>query len=208
MLEASAGDEDRLGSMQLTRGLIYHLQLHEQVADIEARVAFLSHATPRVVAPIAGRALSRYCFRVEGFQLTTKPTGYNLGVQCHSEDRKTSFNPVLNTTNMEEGDFVLRMILAASDIMIVATREADGPGFKLTGYTELTNSILADGLQSEPFDLCFDSEDLLMFEPLDSAVFNLPRCGVDVVEESEKLAELMSRRVCRYERSSYATKMA
>lgn len=209
VLASPAGEEDEIGSKQLVRRLVRHLQLHEQVAEIEMRVASLSHTIPCPPAPVSEARRAPFFFRVQGFVLSSGNTGSELGVFCRAKNNKTSyFNPVLSTTKMQEGDYVLLSALAVFGTMIVARGKAKAEIFELTGYTKFAQSLLFDDVQPELFDLHFDCEDLLMREVLETAVFNLSRSGSDIqIYGSESLEKLLSRRVCRYEGSSYAVRL-
>ena len=184
----------------LSEWLVKNLQLHRE-REVEIRVSTMSILGPDPPAPRQAQTLARRKIQGRGFTLTSQTSQPGLYLRGFMGE---FIGPILETVNAQEGDIVIRLIALDNGFnrMIVARQRSKGR-LSLIGLTALFEPPILGGPRDDILTY-FDPEDLLMLRILDESLDQLLRVPGMRVTGNKAIFQLLSRRVCRFEGSSYA----
>ena len=190
--------------------LARNLRLNEFNAEIRERIDRLSSRTPAPAAPNNAVGCNRHLVHAHGLPLCFNPSepDHDHHDFYITENRKPGnfdlHGPALKSAAIQKGDWVLMPRTYQHNAMIVAREQSDGC-FALVGYTtfEATSEkvFFANRVR---INIIFDSEDLLIYAILDKTLEGVPRAHRR--HANPTVLNLLSRRVCRYQGSSYAVR--
>ena len=135
-------------------------------------------------------------------------------VYIPGDSGKEIYGPLLDSTEMKEGDWLIQVPVhradidlelsdrqQASDTYVFVAHPSSETHFELVGYTAA--ETLPEFYVGLEFHIYLDSEDLLMLAVHHNALQQLLKTSGGKIE-NKSLLELWSRRVCRFPGSSYA----
>jgi hypothetical protein len=181
--------------------LVKNLQLHGENQEVETRISLLSLLGPDPLAPEQDDTQAAFMIRGHSSRLITRISQPGLYIQGST----TGFlGPALETVDAQEGDIGIRLVCFHRDFnwMMVGRERSDG-NFALIGHTAFEDGPGYFSARQDDIWCYIDREDLLMLTILNESLDQLSRGASKMVKGREALSLLLSRRVCRFEGSSY-----
>lgn len=204
ILEKSAPrDHDYM--VVLSGWLVNNLQLHEQIIDIETRIYHLSIPGSGPPNPTSKQTQTHHIMAGYGYKLLKRNSQPGLYIEYNSRKSNTKrfLGPAMETGGMRAGDIAIRIHNVTPrwySCMVVARAQEDGH-FALIGYTAFEESLEPIRWTRTRLEIHLDAEDMLMLQ-----ILFLRELWPDTDEEFKEkkgLSKLLSRRVCRFEGSSF-----